>query len=73
MRGYPAPRLWTASLGGEIVYETDLPGCCEHDARSYRDGFECGGCGASWQPVFEASPEVCAFKVEGGEEERGAA
>lgn len=73
MRGRPAPRLWVAALGGEVVYEVDLPGCCEHDARSYRDDFECAGCGAVWESVEVASPEVCGFMVEVEREERGAA
>ncbi|WP_119069647.1 hypothetical protein [Rubrobacter indicoceani] len=73
MRGYPAPRLWSSAFGGEVVYEVDLPGCCEHDARSYRDAFECAGCGASWRPVGEVPPEACGFIVESGEEEWGAA
>lgn len=73
MRGHPAPRFWTSAFGGEVVYEVDLPGCCEHDARSYQEEFECGGCGACWRLVVEPSPEVCGFKVEGEKEERGAA
>ncbi|MGI8649815.1 MAG: hypothetical protein ACR2KW_05485 [Rubrobacter sp.] len=73
MRSYAAPRLWMAALGGEVVYEVDLPGCCEHDARSYQKDFECGGCGVVWQPVFETLAEVCSFKTGAEEEERGAA
>lgn len=67
----PVPRLWMAALGGETVYEVDLPACCRRDARASDGDFECPSCGAAWQPTGAAEPEVCAFTDEG--EQRGAA
>jgi hypothetical protein len=56
-------RLWMAALGGETLYEADLPGCCQRSARSSDDSFDCPACGAEWQePIAElAEPEECAF------------
>lgn len=79
MRGHqhqrPAPRLWTAALGGESVYEVDLPGCCQRDARAARsnDEFECPECGAMWAVVGAEDPEVCQFTVEARQDRLGAA
>jgi hypothetical protein len=65
-------RLWMASLGGEALYEADLPECCQRFARSFDDSFECAVCGAEWQaPLAEvAEPEECAFTERANDGER---
>ena len=65
-------RLWMAALGGETLYEVDLPGCCQRSARSYDDSFDCPACGAEWQaPLAElAEPEECAFTERANDRER---
>ena len=67
-------RLWVAPLGGEVLYEEDLPGCCRQSAGSFKESFECPACGAEWQMPIEVEPEECAFTERtGGGERKGAA
>ncbi len=63
-------KLWMAALGGETLYEQDMPGCCKREARNSEDSFECLSCGAAWQAALTAEPEECAFAEERTEEER---
>lgn len=67
-------RLWMASLGGEVLYAEDLPGCCRRDAASAESSFECHACGASWQASLPLEPEECAFTERASDrEQKGAA
>lgn len=68
-------RSWIAALGGEVVlYEADLPACCQRSA--HRSGgaedFECPSCGAIWQVPVPVEPEEDAFTAP-PRERRGAA
>ena len=63
-------RLWVASLGGEVRYEEDLPGCCRRDAASAESSFHCPACGASWQVPLPVEPEGCAFTERASDRER---
>lgn len=71
--GGVVPRLWMAALGGEALYEADLPACCQRAARSNADYFECVSCGAVWQETVAVEPEECAFTERVGDERKGAA
>ena len=69
-------RLWVAELGEEVLYEEDLPGCCQRSARGFEEySFHCPGCGAVWRTALPvAEPEECAFtEIDDGEERKGAA
>ncbi|WP_143527971.1 hypothetical protein [Rubrobacter xylanophilus] len=66
-------RVWMAAMGGEALYEQDLPGCCRRSARSFQGAFECPVCGAMWQAPPAVEPEGCAFTEGGPEESKGAA
>jgi hypothetical protein len=67
-------RTWIAALGEEVVlYEVDLPACCQRSARGSEDAFECPSCGAVWQAPLPVEVEEDAFMRGGGEEEKGAA
>ena len=57
------PRIWMAALGGESVYEADLPPCCQRSAREAEDYFECYSCGAMWQQPMPVEPEGDAFSA----------
>lgn len=61
------------ALGGEALYEQDLPGCCRRGSRDSEDSFECGSCGAMWQAAHPVEPEECAFVERTAEERKGAA
>ena len=63
-------RLWMAALGGEALYEADLPRCCRRSATSFDDSFECPACGAAWQAPTAAEPEECAFTERPSDGER---
>lgn len=72
--------LWIAALGEEVLYEEDLPGCCQRSVSSVRsaksldDRFECPACGASWQSPLSVEPEECAFTERASDgEKKGAA
>ena len=64
------PRLWMSSLGGEALYEEDLPGCCRRSAASAERDFDCPACGAVWQAPLVAEPEECAFTERASDRER---
>jgi len=64
---------WIAALGEEVVYEEDLPACCQRSARGHGDSFECPACGAMWQAPVPVQPEEDAFAQRDLEERRGAA
>ncbi len=69
-------RTWIAALGEEVVlYEVDLPACCQRSARGREagDSFECPSCGAVWQAPLPVEPEEDAFGRGGAEERKGAA
>ena len=66
-----------AALGGETLYEADLPGCCQRSAGSFQSAkgldehyFECPSCGAAWQAPIAAEPEECAFTERASDGER---
>lgn len=65
--------LWMAALGGEVLYEQDMPACCQRVAWGSEDFFECRSCGAMWQAARPAEPEECAFAERTAEERKGAA
>lgn len=67
------PRIWMAALGGESVYEADLPSCCRRSARSADSSFECYSCGAMWRKPMAVEPEEDAFCAGERERRRGAA
>jgi tRNA(Ile2) C34 agmatinyltransferase TiaS len=66
-------RLWMAALGGESVYEADLPACCQRAASGGEPSFECPSCGAMWQEPLPVEPEGDAFVRVSERERRGAA
>jgi hypothetical protein len=33
--------IWMSALGGEVLYEEDLPACCQRSARGQERSFEC--------------------------------
>ncbi len=67
-------RTWIAALGEEVVlYEADLPACCQRSARASDDSFECSSCGALWQAPLPVEPEEDAFGRREAEERKGAA
>ena len=56
--------LWMSALGGEALYEQDMPDCCRCEARESRnseDFFGCLSCGAVWQAAPTAESEECGF------------
>jgi len=66
--------IWMSALGGEALYEEDLPACCQRSARGQEErSFECPACGAMWQTVLPVRPEEDAFSQRDLEERRGAA
>jgi hypothetical protein len=68
------PRTWIAALGEEVVlYEADLPACCQRSARGSDGSFECPSCGAVWQAPPPVEPEMDAFMRPDAEERKGAA
>ena len=72
--GRVVPRTWIAALGDEVLYEVDLPACCQRSARGNSDeSFGCHSCGAVWQSPLLVEPEGCAFTQSEAEERRGAA
>ncbi len=67
-------RTWIAALGEEVVlYEVDLPACCQRSARGFDRSFECSSCGAVWQAPLPVEPEEDAFGHRDAEERKGAA
>jgi len=67
-------RTWIAALGEEVVlYEVDLPACCQRSARGSEDTFECASCGAVWQAPLRVEAEEDAFGRRDTEERKGAA
>ena len=67
-------RTWMAALGEEVLlYEADLPACCQRSARGFDDSFECPSCGALWQAPLPVEPEEDAFGRRETEERKGAA
>jgi hypothetical protein len=67
-------RTWMAALGEEVIlYEADLPACCQRSARGSDDSFECPSCGALWQAPLPVKPEEDAFRRREMEERKGAA
>jgi hypothetical protein len=67
-------RTWIAALGEEVVlYEADLPACCQRSARGSEDSFECLSCGAVWQAPLLVEAEEDAFGRRDAEERKGAA
>jgi DNA-binding helix-hairpin-helix protein with protein kinase domain len=67
-------RTWIAALGEEVVlYEADLPACCQRSARGSDDSFECPSCGAVWQAPLPVEAEEDAFGQRDTEERKGAA
>jgi hypothetical protein len=66
-------RLWVSELGEEVIYEQDLPACCNRDAHNSEDDFECFSCGARWQAAVPVEPEECAFIERAIRERKGAA
>jgi hypothetical protein len=58
-------------LGEEVLYEEDLPACCQRTAHDQVRSFECPGCGAMWREAIPVEPEEDAFSQR--EERRGAA
>jgi hypothetical protein len=71
--GRVVPRTWIAILGEEVLYEVDLPACCQRSARGSDESFECPSCGAIWQVPLPAEPEEDAFGERNAEERKGAA
>ncbi len=65
--------IWMSALGGEVLYEEDLPTCCQRSARGQERSFECPACGAMWQTALPVHPEEDAFSQRDLEERRGAA
>jgi hypothetical protein len=66
-------RLWISPLGEEVLYEEDLPGCCQRSvssARTVDSSFECPACGAVWQVPLAVEPEECAFTERARDRER---
>ena len=63
--------VWIAALGEEVLYEEDLPACCQRTAHGQDRSFECPGCGAMWREAIPVEPEEDAFTQR--EERRGAA
>ena len=63
--------IWMSALGGEVLYEEDLPACCQRSAHGQERSFECPVCGAMWQTALPVQPEEDAFSRR--EERRGAA
>ena len=65
--------IWMSALGGEVLYEEDLPACCQRSARGQERSFECPACGAMWQTALPMQPVEDAFSQRDLEERRGAA
>ena len=63
--------VWIAALGEEVLYEEDLPACCQRTAHDQVRSFECPVCGAMWREAIPVEPEEDAFSQR--EERRGAA
>jgi hypothetical protein len=68
--GIVGRRLWVAALGGEVLYEEDLPACCRRSVKSFDDPFECPVCGAAWRVPLSIEPEECAFTERASDGER---
>ncbi len=67
-------RTWKAALAEEVVlYEADLPACCQRSGRGSDDSFECPSFGALWQAPLPVEPEEDAFGRRETEERKGAA
>ena len=65
--------IWMSALGGEVLYEEDLPACCQRSARGQERSYECPACGAMWQTALLVVSEEDAFSQRDLEERRGAA
>jgi len=65
--------IWMSALGGEVLYEEDLPACCQRSARGQERSFECPACGAMWQTALATHPEEDAFSQRDLDERKGAA
>ena len=65
--------IWMSALGGEVLYEEDLPACCRRSARGQERSFECPACGAMWQTALPMHPEEDAFSQRDLDERKGAA
>ncbi len=65
--------VWIAALGEEVLYEEDLPACCQRSARGQERSFECPACGAMWQTALPMHPEEDAFSQRDLDERKGAA
>ena len=65
--------IWMSALGGEVLYEEDLPACCQQSARGQERSFECPPCGAMWQTALPMQPEEDAFSQRDLGVRRGAA
>ncbi len=66
--------IWmSALLGGEVLYEEDLPACCQRSARGQERSFDCPACGAMWQTALPVQPEEDAFSQRDLDERKGAA
>ena len=65
--------VWMSALGGEVLYEEDLPACCQRGARGEERSFECPACGAMWQTALPVHSEEDAFGRRDLDERRGAA
>ncbi len=65
--------IWMSALGGEVLYEEDLPACCQRSARGQERSFECQACGAMWQTALPVQPEEDAFSQRDLGVRRGAA
>ncbi len=73
-------RMWIAASGsvdeGVLLYEADLPACCQRSAGAARgldDRFECPACGAVWDAAQPVEAAGDAFMTRGAEERKGAA
>ncbi len=65
--------IWMSALGGEVLYEEDLPACCQRSAHCQERSFECPACGAMWQTALPVQPEEDAFSQRDLGVRRGAA
>jgi len=65
--------IWMSALGGEVLYEEDLPACCQRNARGQERSYECPACGATWQTALPMHPEEDAFSQHDLDVRRGAA
>jgi hypothetical protein len=69
--------MWIAASGsvdeGVLLYEADLPACCQRTAGSFDEHFGCPACGAVWDAAQLVEAEGDAFMAPGVEERKGAA